>query len=162
MEVRIGELLVQAGVLTDEQCAIILERQQQSAEPFGLICERLFGVDPGKVEDAWAQQYASLTRLIDPEVEDFEPRALDMVTRRQAWQFRVLPIRFDGDELMMATTPDYLRRALRFATRVVRAPTFLVMTDVETLGEALCAQYPLPGMTPDCVTQDGLDRLLRK
>ena len=160
MEVRIGQLLVEAGVLSEQQVQIVLSHQHQSAVPFGLLCERLFGVEPIQVEEAWARQYGTLTRTILPALESFDDRALQTVTRRQAWQFRVLPVRFDDGEMMIATTEQFLRRALGFAINVLQVPTYLVLADPMALGEALCRHYPLPGMTPDCVTDAGLDRLL--
>jgi hypothetical protein len=161
MELRLGELLVESGVLNERQVQEILDRQQDSAEPFGLLAERLFRVDPGAIEAAWARQYASLTRTIDPEVEVFDEKALELVTRRQAWQFRVLPVRFEPRELMMATTQVHLRRALRFATNVIGIPVFLVMAEPGALGRALCRHYPMPGMTPTSVLNDGLESMLR-
>ena len=160
MEVRIGELLVDAGVLTDRQVHDILRHQQRSGEPFGALSERLFGIDPTLVEHAWALQYAQITRPVDPRSEAIDEQVLALVTRRQAWQFRVLPIRFDGSELMLATIRPFLRRALGFATRVMGAPTYLVLAEPPALGEALCRWYPLPGMTPQCVVDSGMDRLL--
>ena len=85
--------------------------------------------------------------------------ALAIITRRQAWQFRVLPVRFEPHELMIATTQSHLPRALRFAAHVIGYPVFFVLADPEALGRALCTHYPLPGLTPRSVTDDGLDRL---
>jgi hypothetical protein len=162
MELRLGELLIEGGVLDRYQVEYVLERQHETGEPFGVIAERELGVDPDAVEIAWARQYAGLTRTIDPDIEVYDPRAAILVTRRQAWQFRVLPIRFDPVELMMATTQLHLRRALRFATNVTGIPVFFVMAEPLALGRALCRRYPLPGMTPDCVLDDGMDRLLHR
>lgn len=156
MKVRIGELLVSAGVIDEAQRRVIVDEQLRTGQPFGLICERLYDIDPADVEDAWARQYASITRAVDPTAETFDEGVLAMVTRRQAWQFRVLPIRYDGDELMVATTERGLRRALCFATRVITRPTFLVVAHPLALGEALCRHYPLPGMTPDALVRDDL------
>jgi hypothetical protein len=161
MEVRLGQLLIETGVLTVTQVERILQEQQRSGKPFGLLCERLFNVDPASVEQAWASQYASMSPLIDPACEELDDRALALVTRRQAWQFRVLPIRFDAGELMMATTQQHLRRALRFATAVICVPVYLVLAAPEALGQALCRHYPLPGMTPRSVNDSEMDRLLR-
>src|SRR5438477_11125366 len=111
MEVRLGQLLVQSGVLTQEQVERVMAEQGRCGEPFGVLCERMFSVDPSAVEDAWAMQYVSLTRRVDPCRETIEPRALELISRRQAWQFRVLPMRIDGGELMIATTQQHLRRA---------------------------------------------------
>ena len=160
MEVRLGQLLIETGVLTVTQVERILKEQQRSGEPFGLLCERLFHIDPSAVEHAWASQYASLSRIVDPAAEVIEPEALALVTRRQAWQFRVLPMRFDSGELMVATTQQHLRRALRFATAVMCVPVFLVLATPEALGQALCRHYPLPGMTPRSVNDGEMDHLL--
>lgn len=154
MEVRLGQLLVEDGVLTSQQVEEIVAEQERTGEPFGLLAERLFGVDPHKIEEAWARQYAHLTRTVKPEVEVFDEQATELVTRRQAWQFRILPLRFEGRELLIATTEQHLRRALRFATNVIGIPVFFVMADPLDLGRALCAHYALPGMTPESVLDD--------
>ena len=153
MELRLGQLLIEQGVLNAEQVETILDYQLHSGEPFGLLCERIFNVDPDLIESAWATQYASLTRTIDPAYEVFEERALELITRRQAWQFRVLPIRFDENELMIATTQQHLRRALRFATNVIGIPVYFVIAEPLSLGEALCKYYKLPGMKPELIAQ---------
>ncbi len=153
-EIRLGQLLIESDVLTSRQVDAIIVEQERTGEPFGLLAERLFGVDPRKIEDAWAQQYAVLTRTVNPQVEVFDDQAVTLVTRRQAWQFRILPLRFEGRELLIATTQQHLRRALRFATNVIGIPVFFVMADPMELGRALCSRYPLPGMTPESVVED--------
>ena len=153
-EIRLGQLLIEGDVLTSRQVDAIIIEQERTGEPFGLLAERLFGVDPCKIEDAWALQYAGLTRTVKPELEVFDDQATALVTRRQAWQFRVLPLRFEGRELLIATTQEHLRRALRFATNVIGIPVFFVMADPMELGRALNTRYPLPGMTPDSVLDD--------
>lgn len=160
MQLRLGEVLVSRGILSNSQVEDALEDQRHSGRPFGVICEQLFGISPERIEEAWAEQYAGLTRKINPEIEAYEERALSLVTRRQAWQFRVLPIRFDGEELMLATTSSQLRRALRFTSRVIGVPTWLVIADPESLGRALCKRFPLAGLTPRSVEDHALDQLL--
>jgi hypothetical protein len=159
-EVRLGQILVASGVLNEGQVEEILAVQERTGDPFGLIAERLCGVDPGTIEDAWAAQYARLTRTVDPHTEAYDDEAGRLITRRQAWQFRILPLRVEGREVIIATTQQHLRRALRFATNVIGVPIFFVMADAHALGEALCRRYPLPGMTPRSVDDDTIDRLL--
>ena len=151
---RIGELLVRNGVLTPEQVQSLLRYQQHTGRPLGWLAERHFGVDPVVIEEAWAQQYAGFTRTIDPEFEIYADEAAQLVTRRQAWQFYVLPIRFDDGELLVATTQNHLRRAFRFATNVIGVPVFFVLAEPLALGRALCTRYPLPGLTPESVHDD--------
>ena len=160
MDLRLGDILVTRGVLTEAQKNEALDYQADRAEPFGAICERLFHIDPGAIEEAWAAQYVGLTRKVDPRIEVYQDAALELITRRQAWQFRVLPIRFDDHDLMICTTAQHVRRALRFSMNFIPVPVYVVIADPLPLGEAMCARYPIAGMTPSSVNDDAMDRLL--
>jgi hypothetical protein len=160
MKLRLGQILVDSGVLTEQQVEQVLTHQEQSGRPFGVLCEELFGIEPKIIENAWAHQYAFTTRTIDPRYEVFDEQVRDLITRRQAWQFRVLPIRFDNRELMVATTAHHLPRALRFIQNSLGVPTYFVLADAQALGEALCRYYPLPGMTPMSVCDSAMDALI--
>lgn len=146
MSVRIGEVMIQRGLLTAEQVSRILEEQANRHRPFGELAERMFGVDPADVEQAWVEQYASITRKVNVLREATDERAMRLVDRRQAWQFRVLPLRFDGPELMVATTAENLTRALRFVSRCLTVPCYLVLTEGAWLGEALSKHFPMGGL----------------
>lgn len=159
MELRIGQILIDQGVLSESQVAKVLEHQRKQAKPFGLLCEQLFNVPSEDIENAWAAQYARITRTVDPSIECFDAQAKDLITRRQAWQFCVLPIRFDDSELMIATTQMHLRKALRFASNTLPMPVYFVMAHPRALGEALCRHYALPGMTPASILDNGIERL---
>jgi hypothetical protein len=52
----------------------ILEVQRSSHRPFGDLAERLFGVNPRAVEDAWVQQYVSRTGAVDLDDLPFDAR----------------------------------------------------------------------------------------
>ena len=146
MSIRLGEVLVRRGVLSSEQVDDILLEQQRTKRPFGLLAEQMFGVPEVVIEQAWAEQYASITGTFDLEENQPEREALGLVSRRQAWQFSVIPITFDGHELVIATTRDNLPRALRFATRVLERPCFFVLAETKALGEALNEHYPMAGV----------------
>ncbi|HJN80543.1 MAG: hypothetical protein QF781_04555 [Phycisphaerales bacterium] len=150
MESRLGHLLVRNGVLEARQVTRALAEQSRTGAPFGLVCERLFGTDPRDIERAWADQYASLTQTVDLARESLDPAVLALITRRQAWQFGIVPIRWDEGELMVATIPSLLVRAHRFVARTVDRPAFFVMTSRTDLLRTLGSKYPLPGaMLPD-------------
>ncbi len=55
--IQIGQLLVEQGALTQAQVDHILKVQKVSQRPFGDLAERLYGINPKAVEDAWVQQY---------------------------------------------------------------------------------------------------------
>lgn len=155
MAVRLGEIMIEMGLLTPEQVETILERQREDHRPFGDLAERLFHVSAADVDQAWAQQYTQIAERIDPRAERFDAEALALLSSRQAWQFRMLPIRRDGREIMVATTREHLPRALRFALRALRDPVYFVIAEAAHLGEALAQRLPLPGLTPDDVSGSG-------
>lgn len=146
MVLRIGELLVRRGVMTDAQRDEVLAEQKRSGRPFGDLAERLLGICPREVEQAWAEQYAAMVRPIDPRRSSSDPDALAIVSSRQAWQFAMLPLRFAAEELIACTTQVHLARALRFAAWRVATPVRFVLATPEHLGEALASHYPVKGM----------------
>jgi Type II secretion system (T2SS), protein E, N-terminal domain len=146
--VRLGEWMVRAGVIDDSQRSAILDAQASCGRPFGELAERMFGVDPRAVESAWAKQYASAVPRIDPLDQEPEPEVLGLVGRREAWQFRVLPIRRDGAEVMVCTTPEHLVRALKFLGWSVPGACYMVLADADGLHAALARHYPMAGLGP--------------
>ena len=158
----LGEVLVEQGLLTQADVAVILEQQQSTGKPFGEIAERICNISVEAIEEAWAYQYAYNAPTIDPVT--FIPRsdAKSLICARQAWQFRCLPMNIEGDTLVLATTPKYLHRALKFATRVLGCPAYFMMTTEARLAAALCDHYPLGGMSAGNVTNDSMKRLMYK
>lgn len=146
MGFRLGELLVQQGLLSEEDVESILDAQRRSGRPFGQLAERMFGLTPSQVEAAWAEQYRGLAPHVDPVTEGWDPTVQGLVSRRQAWQFRVLPIRRNGCELTIATTTENLPRAARFAAWHFGEPIYFVIGEAARLEQALALRYPLPGV----------------
>ena len=148
MGAKLGDLLVQYGVLTVAQRDEILIIQRDSPRPFGQLAEELYNVSPAAVERAWAEQYAALAPKVDPRQEKITPAALTEVDRRQAWQFRVLPMRHEHGGVLMATTVDFLARAMKFTGWRLNTPCEFLLAEPLHLGEALVLHYPLAGMKP--------------
>lgn len=156
MAMRLGDLLVRQGVLTETQRDEIVNFQRTHKRPFGELAETLFGVAPEAVEQAWALQYAMLAESVDPRRAEVGAEALDLVSRRQAWQFKVLPLGVSAGEVRVCTTQEHLARALRFVGWRVCAPCHFVLAQAEHLGEALMRHYPITGFSADLVHARGL------
>lgn len=156
MAMRLGDLLVRQGVLTESQRDEILNFQATHKRPFGELAETLFGVPPEAVEQAWATQYAMLAESVDPRDTPIESDSLDLISRRQAWQFKVLPLGISRGEVRICTTQDHLARALRFIGWRVSAPCHFVLAQADHLGEALMRHYPITGFTAELVHARGL------
>ena len=146
MVMRLGDLLVEYGVLSGEQRDAVLEHQRVSGRPFGLLAEEMHGVDPRAVERAWAAQYTGLAERIDLNSDVPSADALRVIESRQAWQFGVVPIRIEHDELVIATTEDRLARALRFAGWRVPFQCRFVICGEDDLSAAIERHYPMAGL----------------
>ncbi|MFO0832368.1 MAG: hypothetical protein U0637_11090 [Phycisphaerales bacterium] len=148
---HLGELLVQHNVLTAAQRDQVLAAQHDRGGAFGALAEEMFGVSPDAVERAWAEQYASIAPTVDPRAMPISHEALEAINRRQAWQFRMLPLELRDGGLLACTTQESLVRALRFAGWRLGYSCQFVLAQPHALGEALCTHYPMAGMTPASV-----------
>ena len=142
--IPIGQLLVEQGTLTQGQVDHIIKVQRVSHRPFGDLAERLFGINPKAIEDAWVEQYTRTVGTIDLEDQQVEQACLRLLNRRQAWQFNSLPLNRDNDNLNMATTRENLVRAVNFSTRTIDEPICFLLAERQQLREFLLKHYPVP------------------
>jgi hypothetical protein len=146
MALRIGELLIARGLLTEEQVEEILAAQRERGRPFGCLAEQMFGLSAMDIEEVWAEQFGQIAGRIDPRRERIDPAVHAVVSTRQAWQFAILPMRRQRGELVIATTIYHLPRAMRFIAWHVGEEVQFVVSGMSELEAALNAHYPLPGM----------------
>ncbi|MBI1370653.1 MAG: hypothetical protein GC162_18605 [Planctomycetes bacterium] len=142
--VQIGRILMDHGVLTEAQVEQILREQSAHARPFGLIAEDMFGISADAVEKAWIDQYISYGTEIDLDKQRVDLQVLRMLNRRQAWQFRLLPIRRESRQLVAATSREHLKRAVNFAWRRFDDPVYFLIARRPQLEEFLMEHYPWP------------------
>ncbi len=142
--IPIGQLLVEQGALTQRQVDHILRVQKESHRPFGDLAERLFGINPKAVEDAWVEQYTRTVGLVDLDEQRIDQDCLRLLNRRQAWQFHTLPMHREDENLNVATSPENLVRAVNFATRKLDEPICFVLAEREQLRDFLMKHYPVP------------------
>lgn len=142
--IQIGQLLIEQGVLTAKQVEHILRVQRQSHRPFGDLAERLFGISPQAVEDAWVQQYMRMVGTVDLDNIRFDEQCLRLLNRRQAWQFHMLPMSRSEDHLNIATDAESLVRAVNFSAKKLDEPVFFQLAERAQLREFLMKHYPVP------------------
>lgn len=142
--IRLGEILVQQGLLTREEVNHVLQAQERQGRPFGVLAEHLFGLDPRCVESAWVKQYASIAGITDVGELEIDEECVTLINRRQAWQFRVAVVGREDGELVCVTDEKHLPRALRFAAASFREPTFFHVAQSAALESLLMEHYPVP------------------
>ena len=142
--IQIGQLLIEQGVLTGTQVEHILKVQKISHRPFGDLAERLFGISPQAVEDAWVQQYLRIDGTVDLDDQKFDEHCLRLLNRRQAWQFHMLPMTRDAENLNIATDADSLIRAVNFSAKKLDEPIYFQIAERKQLRDFLMRHYPVP------------------
>ena len=141
--IQIGQLLVEQGVLSRAQVQHILKVQKMSHRPFGDLAERLYGINPKAVEDAWVEQYLRMVGIVDLDEQEIDVDCLRLLNRRQAWQFHLLPLNRQQDTLHVATSPENLVRSVNFSTRSIDEPVHLMIAERKQLREFLMKHYPV-------------------
>lgn len=142
--IPIGELLVEQGVLSASQVDHILTVQKSSHRPFGDLAERLFGISPQLVEDAWVEQYLRTAEVVDLEEVRFDADCLRTINRRQAWQFHLLPANRDDGTLTAATDAENLVRAVNFTSRRIDEAVYFLIAERSQLRDFLMRHFPVP------------------
>ena len=142
--IQIGQLLIEQGVLTEKQVSHILKVQKVSHRPFGDLAERLYGIDPRAIEDAWVQQYIRIAGTVDLEEQKVDEQCLRLINRRQAWQFHMLPTHREEQNLSVATTAQHLVRAVNFTAKKLDEPVYFQIAERRQLREFLMKHYPVP------------------
>jgi hypothetical protein len=142
--IQIGQLLIEQGVLSPAQVEHILKVQRISHRPFGDLAERLFGISPQAVEDAWVQQYMRMVGTVDLDDVKFDEQCLRLLNRRQAWQFHMLPMQRTEENLNIATDTDSLVRAVNFSAKKLDEPIYFQLAERTQLRDFLMKHYPVP------------------
>lgn len=103
-KLRLGELLVQQGLITPDQLGIALAEQKQNNIPIGRQLVRLGFITEAAIRDIMARTVGQESIDLAHVVAD--PEALKLVPQDFARRHRVLPIAYNADErqLTIATT----------------------------------------------------------
>ena len=148
--IRIGQILIEQGVLTEQQVFEIVDAQKHRGVPFGVLAERMFDVTVEAVEEAWIEQYCRLTGELNLEDRQVDEAALALINRRQAWQFEILPLRFESNgELLMAASRHRLARAVTFTANRLKPDVYFRIADRQQLQSFLRKHYPMPEVSEE-------------
>lgn len=144
--IRIGQILVDQGVLSAAQVRVILDEQRHTGVPFGVLAERHFEVTVQTIERAWITQYQQFTGgQIDLATQQIDTDVLALINRRQAWQFEILPLCYQPTgELLMAASRRRLARAVTFVAAKLKPVVFFRIAESDQLRRFLQRHYPMP------------------
>ena len=122
---RIGQILVDMGFIDDNQLEMLLEEQQQQpGEKLGKIAEEMGLITDDQLAQALAEQMN--LQVINLAEAKIPQHTLDQISDTMAQLYRVIPVRFEHNELTVATAEpqnlavaDELRTFLGYTIRLV-------------------------------------------
>jgi general secretion pathway protein E/type IV pilus assembly protein PilB len=138
---RIGDRLVELGVLSQDQLEVALFEQKRSEKMLGEILVEFGFITEGALLQVIAE--SSGAGRFDPRSTVVDPEVLAMVPKEVAARYKVLPVAVVGDTLQVAMPDVYNVMALDQVRRHVPAPLTiepLVCTDAE-LQDAIDQNY---------------------
>ena len=134
---RIGQIFVDMGFITDEQCEMLVEEQSQNP---GRLIGRI-AIDMGLIdEDQLCQALAEQMNLqvIDLEGLEIPDEVIDEVSAAMAQLYKVIPLRLADNSLTVATCDpqnlsmeDELRRFLGYDIRMLIATESQVLKTID-------------------------------
>ncbi|UCF77168.1 MAG: Flp pilus assembly complex ATPase component TadA [Betaproteobacteria bacterium] len=137
-KLRLGELLVQQGLITTDQLSIALAEQRNNNTPIGRLLVRLGFVTESAIRDIMARTIGQEAIVLGHVVAD--PEALKMVAQEFARRNRILPIAFDpADKVLTIATTEIFNVVAMDQLRAMLGPQIEIKTHLAS--EAQLAEY---------------------
>ena len=147
---RIGNILIERGLLDATQVNQVLAQQQTNSRPFGKLSAELFGLDEHDIYHALADQILSHSiQEVNLVNETIDHDCLAILSAHDAWDYLVLPLRMENHELICATTVETLPQAIGLMQRAVDMPFKFVVTEIRPLEQFIAEQYDYEGVDID-------------
>jgi len=138
---RIGDVLVSKGLVTEDQVNVALQEKKISGKMIGQVMVELGFID----EETLTAVLAEIAgfEVFDPKAVIFDGDALELITKKDAIKFKLLPISVADDEVVVAMSDPYdivamdaLRRKLSSGMEII-----VKVASETTISEATDAAY---------------------
>ncbi|HEY7657539.1 MAG TPA: GspE/PulE family protein [Burkholderiales bacterium] len=128
-KLRLGELLVQQGLITTDQLSIVLAEQRHNNIPIGRLLVRLGFVTESAIRDIMARTIGQESIDLAQVVAD--PEALKLVSQDFARRNRVLPIAYDpADQVLTVATTEIFNVVAMDQLRAMLGPQIEIKTQL--------------------------------
>ena len=128
-KLRLGELLVQQGLITTDQLSIVLAEQRHNNIPIGRLLVRLGFVTESAIRDIMARTIGQ--EAIDLAQVVADPEALKLVSQDFARRNRVLPIAYDPtDQVLTVATTEIFNVVAMDQLRAMLGPQIEIKTQL--------------------------------
>jgi type IV pilus assembly protein PilB len=132
---RIGDILLEHGLVSEGDLSRAVEVQQEKGGRLGQILLDEGIVSPVALLSSLARQFG--VELVDLELEPVDPEAVSALSPALARRHRALPIRWDGEVLVVAMSNPADLMALDDIRAVIGRPVRPVMAETNQLQDAI-------------------------
>lgn len=153
---RLGDLLIQKGVLTEQQLRIALQEQNITGNLLGSILVALGFVSSREIAAILAQQsnldFIDLTQYVIPE------EALRAVPREVAERAEFIPLNYEDGVMSIGVTSPTNIKAVDIVAQMTGMPAKIFMVDTEGFYQAIERAYyflenPIPKKIEEIITE---------
>ena len=133
---QLGRLLVNAGLISEDQLSKALEEQKRTAEKIGSILIKLDYIDEDTLLKFLSKQFRVPSISIEP--QDVDPDVIKLIPPDMANRYEVFPIRRKGRTLILGmVNPGDITAidAVKFATGFEVEPVVIAHSKMKTLLE---------------------------
>ncbi|TVQ53853.1 MAG: type II/IV secretion system protein, partial [Phycisphaerales bacterium] len=148
----IGSILVERGVITDEQLSEAIREQNRTGERLDHVLVRLGMVRSDEVLDAIGQQFAM--PIVDLNTIDVEKDTLGLLPAKLVFKQRCVPIERRNGTLRVATCDPFELTAFDELRLLTGMAIELVLADEQDLRKFIRSHYGVAGDTLDALSAD--------
>jgi len=142
MTVKVGQLLVTAGIITQDQLNEALEAQRHDGEKLGDVLVKMGYVDEETISTLLSEQYG--IPFVDLNGYEIEPSVINLIPSEICQKYELIPIKRTGSTLMVAMvepTNVYSLDDIKFMTGLNIEPVLALESSIK---EAIEKYYGTP------------------
>jgi type IV pilus assembly protein PilB len=135
---RLGDLLIEKGLITQEQLELVLAEQQENGGKLGELLVTMKMLDPHVLADALATYFGLV--VVDLRRDNVDPAVIALVPESMAREQLAIPVRSEEDGLYVAVAEpsDELRALL---AKTTNRPVHLMIAPMGDITWALDTNY---------------------
>ncbi len=152
---RLGDLLIDEGLITDEQLKQALAEQKHNGGRLGGLLVKMSFVTDDQISQALGKQYG--VPVIDFSKEEIDEMVLKLIEPKMAQKFQIIPIKRMGKDLFVAMTNPvdvYTIEDIKFATGYNVQP---MVASENIIAKAIEEYYGISGSLADVISEMEID-----
>ena len=105
MALRLGDILVEKGIISQEELKLAVSEQQKTKEMFGQVLVRMGFVTEKKMLQVLAEQQG--IQFVDPKEMNIAEKVIKSVPAKFVWHYKIMPISIEGNILTVAISNPF-------------------------------------------------------